>query len=274
MIVVETKSELRKIIDRSKEISLVMTMGALHEGHIELIKAAKNKAEQVVVSIFVNPLQFGINEDYNSYPRKLDADLQICESNGVDIVFAPSVQQMYSDTRQISLKVGALSQVYEGSIRPGHFDGVCQIVCKMFNLVKPNYAFFGQKDAQQLAVIRNMVEDLDMSVQICAVPIKRNEKGLALSSRNAYLSDAGKILALQIYKSLEGARDNLLWGMEIKQVQEIYSKKLEETKGIDLDYFAIVDPYTFLPANNSEQKLIICAAKVEGTRLIDNLLVG
>ncbi|QPK94327.1 pantoate--beta-alanine ligase [Actinomyces sp. zg-332] len=274
MKIVKTKEELKSNIDRSKTIALVMTMGALHDGHMHLVKAAKEKAEQVIVSIYVNPLQFGKNEDYSKYPRTLDKDIQKCEEHGVDVVFAPSDEQMYGDTRQISLKVGVLAEIFEGKTRPGHFDGVCQIVCKVFNLVRPDYAFFGQKDAQQLAVIKNMVQDLDMGIQICAVPIVREPSGLAMSSRNTFLSNDGKRTASQIYKVLNFARNNVICGMPPEEASEFYYNKLNSIEGIEVDYFEIVDPYTFSVPNPSKQMLIICAVKVEGVRLLDNLLIG
>lgn len=276
MIVVATKDELKKAIDSSKTTALVMTMGALHDGHAHLIKEARAKAEQVVVSIYVNPLQFGVNEDYSKYPRTLEADVQLCEKYGVDIVFAPSDEQMYGATRQISLKVGWLATVYEGKTRPGHFDGVCQVVCKVLNLVKPDYAYFGQKDAQQLAVIKNMVHDLDIDVQICAVPIVRQADGLALSSRNQYLSQEQKQIALNIYKTLEFAREGLHWGSSVQEVVENCRGRLNQVEGLKLDYFNIVDPVSFEEVSGSGQSqvLAICAAYVGSTRLIDNLLIG
>lgn len=274
MILVTTKKELKNTIDRNKTIALVMTMGALHEGHLQLIKAAKEKAEQVIVSIYVNPLQFGKNEDYTKYPRTLEADLEKCENAGVDIVFAPNDEEIYGETRQITLKVGILAEIFEGKTRPGHFDGVCQIVCKVFNLVKPDYAFFGQKDAQQLAVINNMVQDLDMDIQICSVPIVRETSGLAMSSRNMYLSEKGKKLAANIYKTLDNVRDSIIWGMQVQQAADICRNKLENIEGIEVDYFEVVDPYTFSTPDPSNQMLVICAVKIEGTRLIDNLLIG
>lgn len=281
MEVVVTKAELKQALTQIRSdnfgeentVALVMTMGALHDGHIRLIKAAKLKAQKVVVSIYVNPLQFGPNEDYLKYPRTLEADLLRCKQAGVDVVFAPSDEQMYGITRQITLKVGILATIFEGKTRPGHFDGVCQVVCKVLNLVKPDYAFFGQKDAQQLAVIKNMVHDLDMDVEICAIPIVREENGLAMSSRNVYLSEKSKQKATLIYKTLETAKNKIMWGSSIADTVDFCKQKLSAVDGIELDYFEIVDPFTFAESANVGQKLVICAAKVDGTRLIDNLLI-
>lgn len=185
-----TKTELKDALSNLEgDVALVMTMGALHDGHLSLVRAAREAAPNVVVSIFVNPLQFGPNEDFEAYPRDLEADLELLDTVGVDVVYAPEVEDVYPRTTLVRIDPGPVAAIFEGKTRPTHFAGVLQVVHKVFNLVQPDVAFFGQKDAQQLALIRTMVADLDMPLEIRAVPIKREESGLAMSSRNTYLSE-------------------------------------------------------------------------------------
>ena len=273
---ISTKADLRSALDQlSGSVALVMTMGALHEGHLSLVRAAKEAADHVVVSIFVNPLQFGPDEDFDSYPRQLEADTALLDTVGVDLVFAPEESEMYPREPLVRINPGPMATVYEGTTRPIHFAGVLQVVHKVLNLVRPDVAFFGQKDAQQLALIRTMVADLDMPVQIQAVPIKREETGLALSSRNTYLGEDEYIEALALNQALALGKDAARHGSSPEQVRDVSMKYLAEAPGVKLDYLSVVDPETFedlaevgVPAHG--RGLIITAAWVGSTRLIDN----
>src|SRR5215207_1086112 len=189
----------------SPRVAYVPTMGALHEGHRSLIKLAKTRGDMIVVSIFVNPLQFGPGEDYARYPRPLEVDLQVCEADGVDIVFVPSVPDLYPAGRQVTVDAGILGSVLEGQSRPGHFNGVLTVVLKLFNIIRPQVAVFGEKDAQQLACIQRMVADLNLSVELVGVPIVREPDGLALSSRNVFLSASERAVARSLSAALEKA---------------------------------------------------------------------
>src|SRR5918997_754591 len=193
----------------SPPAALVPTMGALHEGHRSLIRLARARSERVVVSIFVNPLQFGAGEDFARYPRPLADDLAVCEEEGVDLVFAPNATDLYAADRQVTVSAGALGQVLEGAARPGHFDGVLTVVLKLFHIVDPGLAVFGQKDAQQLACVQRLVTDLNLDIEVLGAPIVRDEDGLALSSRNVYLSPAERVLARNLSAALEKAADAL-----------------------------------------------------------------
>ena len=244
--VARTKVELAEVLGALKGTSaLVMTMGALHEGHLALVRAAKKAADNVVVSIFVNPLQFGPGEDYEAYPRDLKADLALLEEAGVEAVYAPEVDAVYPREPLVRIDPGPMAAVFEGKTRPTHFAGVLQIVHKVLNLVRPNIAFFGQKDAQQLALIRTMVADLDMPVEIRAVPIERDVDGLALSSRNAYLSPTERIEALALNQALAVGADAAQRGLSPKEVRDVAERHLREAPGVKIDYLALVDPETF-----------------------------
>lgn len=277
MKVIQTKDELRaELAQRPGSTALVMTMGALHEGHLTLVQQARESADNVVVSIFVNPLQFGPGEDYEAYPRDLVADVKLLEPCGVDVVFAPEPEVVYPRTPLVRIDPGPIATMYEGATRPIHFAGVLQVVNKVLNLVRPDIAFFGQKDAQQLALISTMVADLDMPVEIKAVPIKREETGLALSSRNAYLSDEERIEALAINQALVVGRDAGARGARAETVRTVAENYLAEAPGVKLDYLALVDPDTFeeiRSESDATRGLLITAAWVGSTRLIDNLEV-
>jgi pantoate--beta-alanine ligase len=260
-----------------KTVGLVPTMGALHDGHRSLIRIARARADLVAVSIFVNPLQFGPAEDYARYPRPLDADLKSCAAEGVDVVFVPSVNGLYPSGRQVSVSAGALGTVFEGAARPGHFDGVLTVVLKLFNLIRPDLAIFGQKDAQQLACIQRMVTDLNVDVEIIAAPIIREPDGLALSSRNVYLSPAERVLALSLFTALEkAAAQTSVPAARAAAYETVYRADAEEA--FDLDYATIVKPSTFAEVADdyTGAALFIIAARVGGTRLIDNaaLMLG
>jgi pantoate--beta-alanine ligase len=253
-------------------VALVATMGALHAGHRSLIRIARNVADVVVVSIFVNPLQFGPDEDYARYPRVLDDDLAVCLSEGVNVTFVPSVAELYPAGRQVTLCAGQLGTVLEGRSRPGHFDGVLTIVSKLFNIIQPDKAIFGQKDAQQLAVVRRMVTDLNVDVDIVAAPIVREDDGLALSSRNRYLLPHQRTSALALSSSMRAAAqyDN---GADALAAASSVLTVAESGGSFQLDYLALVNPQTFaeVSADHCGDAIMVVAATVGDTRLIDNV---
>jgi pantoate--beta-alanine ligase len=256
-------------------VALVPTMGALHEGHRSLIRLAREHADHVVVSVFVNPLQFGPDEDYSRYPRTLDADLAVCGEEGVRVVFAPAAEDMYLPDRQVGVSAGDMGAVVEGSFRPGHFDGMLTVVLKLFNLVQPDVAVFGQKDAQQLALIRRMVADLNVPVSIVAAPTVREPDGLALSSRNRYLSPAERGTALALSRAL---REGAGYGTP-KEIIGAARAVLDEAGRAEpplvLDYLVLADPATFAEVGDDHQgeAVLAVAARVGSTRLIDNVVL-
>ena len=258
-----------------KTIGFVPTMGNLHQGHLNLVRDARKLCDVVVVSIFVNPIQFGPNEDYDSYPRTLEQDSNLLADVGCDIVFAPSVEQMYGTgkPRLTNISVSQITNDLCGAQRPGHFDGVAVVVTKLFNIVQPNFAFFGQKDFQQLAVIKQMVQDLNMPIEVIGVPIARAEDGLALSSRNGYLSDEHRQTAPVIYQSLKAAEANLRAGEELNHV--LAKIKAELTiAGFVVDYVEARTPMLQTVENFDQSVVLFVAAKIGKTRLIDNLQVN
>jgi len=251
-------------------------MGALHEGHLSLVRAAKAQCDAVAVSIFVNPTQFGPTEDLSTYPRQLDRDCGLLESEGVDILFAPPVEEMYPPGGVTWVLVEGLSEKLDGRSRPGHFRGVTTIVAKLFHIIEPATAFFGQKDAAQVAVIRRMVQDLNFAVEIVACPIVREADGLAMSSRNAYLNREERGRALVLQRSLQKARQQFDAGERaaaklISAAKEVFAGEPQ----VVLDYFEIVDPDKLDPVERISQKtLVAVAAYVGTTRLIDNLVLN
>ncbi|MFJ4669832.1 MULTISPECIES: pantoate--beta-alanine ligase [Kitasatospora] len=257
--------------------AVVMTMGALHEGHAALIRAARKQVGRdgrVAVTVFVNPLQFGAGEDLERYPRSLDDDVRLAEASGADVVFAPSVDEVYPNGEpQVRLAAGPMGERYEGATRPGHFDGVLTVVAKLLHITDPDFAFFGEKDAQQLAVVRRMVADLDFDVEIVGVPTVREEDGLALSSRNRYLSAEERDRALALSGALFAGRDAAARGPEA--VREAASAVLDAAEGVDLDYLSLIDPHDFTEAPDDfrGEAVLAVAAKVGATRLIDNVRV-
>jgi pantoate--beta-alanine ligase len=261
-----------------QRLGLVPTMGALHEGHLSLIRAAKAQCDAVAVSIFVNPTQFGPTEDLSKYPRQFDRDCSLLEKEGVDIVFAPDVEEMYpaSNAPITWVVVEGLSEKLDGRSRPGHFRGVTTVVSKLFHIIEPEAAFFGEKDAAQLAVIRRMVRDLDFPVEIVACPIVREPDGLAMSSRNAYLNREERTRALVLHRSLQKTRQQFQAGERfaanlISAAKEIIASEPQ----VRLDYFGIVDPDTLDPVERITQKtLVAVAAYVGSTRLIDNVVLN
>ena len=256
-----------------KMIGFVPTMGNLHEGHLTLVREAKKICDVVVVSIFVNPLQVGAGEDFDSYPRTLEQDSRLLADVGCDIIFAPSVEQMYgSQPRLTNISVGQITDDLCGKSRPGHFDGVAVVVTKLFNIVQPDYAFFGQKDYQQLAVIRQLVQDLNIPLEVIGVPIVRAQDGLALSSRNGYLTEEQRATAPKIYQLLKQAEQDLHEGKALSAVLATISDQLTQ-EGFVVDYVEARQP-NLQPIEQFTQNLVLfVAAKLGSTRLIDNLQV-
>ncbi|MFW2161865.1 pantoate--beta-alanine ligase [Acinetobacter beijerinckii] len=256
-----------------KLIGFVPTMGNLHEGHLTLVREAKKLCDVVVVSIFVNPIQFGAGEDFDSYPRTLEQDSRLLADVGCDIIFAPTVEQMYgSQPRLTNISVGQITDDLCGKSRPGHFDGVAVVVTKLFNIVQPDFAFFGQKDYQQLAVIRQLVQDLNMPLEVIGVPIVRAEDGLALSSRNGYLTAEQRATAPIIYQLLKQAEQQLHQGELLAQVLANISAQLTQA-GLVVDYVEARQT-NLQPIEQFDRNVVIfVAAKLGATRLIDNLQV-
>ena len=256
-----------------KIIGFVPTMGNLHEGHLNLVREARKLCDVVVVSIFVNPIQFGPNEDFENYPRTLEQDSRLLADVGCDIVFAPSVEQMYGNKpRFTNISVSDITNDLCGLQRPGHFDGVAVVVTKLFNIVQPNFAFFGQKDYQQLAVIRQFVRDLNIPLEVIGVPITRAEDGLALSSRNGYLSQEHRAIAPTIYQSLNAAEKQLHSGVSLAEVLENMKQKLTQA-GFIVDYVEARTPELQKIEAFDQDVVLFVAAKLGTTRLIDNLQV-
>lgn len=256
-----------------KIIGFVPTMGNLHQGHLNLVREARKLCDVVVVSIFVNPIQFGPNEDFDNYPRTLEHDSHLLAEVGCDIVFAPTVEQMYGKhPRLTNISVGEITNDLCGLQRPGHFDGVAVVVTKLFNIVQPNIAFFGQKDYQQLAVIKQLVCDLNMPIEVIGVPIARAEDGLALSSRNGYLTEQERQTAPVIYQSLKTAEKALQSGTALDLSLEHIRTTLTQT-GLVVDYVEARTPMLQKAAQFDQDVVLFVAAKLGKTRLIDNLQV-
>ena len=255
-------------------VALVPTMGNLHDGHLQLVKTAKVKADKVVVSIFVNPTQFGANEDFDTYPRTEQQDQQKLETIGTDALFLPTVTEMYPPQSQTVVSVSQLARQHCGLSRPGHFDGVATVVCKLFNIVQPTIALFGKKDFQQLAVIKAMVKDLYMPIEIIGLDTVREPSGLAMSSRNAYLNASEKKLAPLLYQTLKTARDAIMAKQSSFLTIEQQSLALLQQAGFQPDYFTICCAEDLQKAKIGDLNLVIlAAAKLGKTRLIDNVSV-
>jgi len=271
MQILHTISDIRAWRNANKRVAFVPTMGNLHAGHLQLVREAKKHADQVIVSIFVNPTQFSIHEDLANYPRTESRDCELLAAEGCDVVFLPSVETIYAPTAQTTVTVSAVSQNYCGASRTGHFDGVATVVCKLFNIVQPNVAVFGLKDFQQFVVIQTLVRDLHLPIEIISVPTVREIDGLAMSSRNGYLSERERICAPKIYHILQHARDNLITGKTIVDVETCAISALTHA-GFDVDYFNVARRSDLQFATlNDKELIILVAAKLGKTRLIDNL---
>jgi pantoate--beta-alanine ligase len=277
---VASSAELRAATDAARQrgagVGFVPTMGALHAGHRALLARARAESDVVVASVFVNPLQFGPAEDLASYPRDREADLAVLEAEGVDLAFVPAEGEMWPSPPEVRLRVGGSpAERLEGIHRPGHLDGVVTVVAKLLHLVGPSRAYFGQKDAQQLAVIRRMVDDLAFPNQIVACPTVREPDGLAVSSRNAYLSAPERQRAIVLYRALQAGRAAFLAGRRDPAAVEAAARALLEGQpGVEPDYVALVDAVSFEPAKQAEPgQVLAIAARVGRTRLIDNVIL-
>ena len=276
MLTLTTVNEVREVIKgwrmSGNSIAFVPTMGNLHAGHLKLVEEAKKNADKVVVSIFVNPIQFGPGEDYEAYPRTVHEDKDKLNAACVDLLFLPSVSEMYRDDAKTLVSVRDLSDIHCGASRVGHFDGVATVVCKLFNMVQPDTAFLGEKDFQQLTVIRAMVKDLNFPVGIQGVPTVREVDGLAMSSRNAYLTPDQRRVAPLLYRSLCLAREAILSDNQDKGEIEQQAKHFLQDAGFQFEYFSICRAYDLKPAADGDDKLVLlAAAKLGRTRLIDNV---
>lgn len=278
MHTVHTILELRSFIstqkNNGKKVAFVPTMGNLHEGHLSLITEAKKRADIVVSSIFVNPMQFGENEDLDAYPRTLDADSQALTARGCDLLFAPNANEVYPNglQEQTRVDVPSLGNYHCGASRPGHFIGVSTVVAKLFNMVQADIAIFGEKDFQQLAVIKKMVSDLCFPIEIVGIPTSREESGLARSSRNGYLTAAQKETASELYRILINTKQAITSGERNFSILCNTANQQLAAKGFEPDYFNIANSDTLEPANSDDRNLVILvAAKLGSTRLIDNI---
>jgi pantoate--beta-alanine ligase len=273
--IAETRSACAQLRAAGKTLGLVPTMGALHQGHLSLVRAAQTSCDAVAVTIFVNPTQFGPKEDFASYPRTLEQDCQTLEAAGVDLVFAPSVEEMYPSGASTFVEVAGLSERLDGASRPGHFRGVATVVAKLFNIFTPDHAFFGQKDAAQVAVLRKMVRDLRFGVQLDVCPTVREPDGLALSSRNRNLSGEQRRQALVLSRALRAVEEQVRGGE--RDSAKLLAEALRifhEEPGMQVDYCRLVDPETLEDVPDVHRGgLVAVAARVGNTRLIDNLLL-
>lgn len=280
MIELATIPELKAWVGTTRaagrRIGLVPTMGALHEGHLALVDAARAGSDAVVMSIFVNPTQFGPNDDLSRYPRDLARDRALAAARGVDVLFAPSVEAMYPEGAEVRVVPGRVSVRWEGEFRPGHFAGVLTIVAKLLHLVEPERAWFGQKDFQQATLIRQMVHDLDFPLSIAVVPTVREPDGLALSSRNAFLSAADREQALGLSRALGAAAAAFASGERgAAALERVMRGGLAVHPGVEVEYIAVADPRTLEPvARTEDDTVILIAARVGSTRLIDNVILS
>jgi pantoate--beta-alanine ligase len=276
MKVCHTIDEMRAARREGRTVGLVPTMGALHQGHLSLVRMARAQCDLVVVSIFINPLQFGPNEDLAKYPRDFDRDCELLEREGVDVIFAPTAEEMYPAGAVTYVTVEGLSDKLCGRSRPGHFRGVTTVVSKLFHIVEPGRAFFGQKDAAQSTIIRRMVRDLNIPVQVVIGPIVREPDGLAMSSRNAYLDASQRQSALVLHRSLSAVQKSFDRGeSKVQTLIEAGKHLFAEDASVRLDYFEIVDPETLDPVDDlSRSALVAVAAFVGKARLIDNVVLA
>lgn len=257
------------LVGVERPLAFVPTMGALHDGHLELVRQARKRATTVAVSIFVNPTQFGPHEDFARYPRDLQRDAALVRDAGADLVYAPSVETMYPHGAMTKVAVPEVTELYEGAARPGHFEGVATVVLKLFNQVRPDLALFGRKDLQQCAVIRRMVEDLNLPVALEFVPTVREGTGLAMSSRNAYLTPEERALAPRLHETLRWTADSIAAGVEVEETLRAARTRLD---GFDVDYLDLVSSTTFRPVRQeAADAAVVVAARLGRTRLIDNV---
>ena len=279
MKIITAISEMQLLADTfrkaGKTIGFVPTMGFLHAGHLSLMRRARQECDVVVASIFVNPTQFGPNEDFDRYPRDEAGDRAACEAAGVDILFMPTAPAMYPETPPVFITVEGISDILEGAVRPGHFRGVATVVSKLFNIVKPHKAFFGQKDYQQCAVIKRMVKGLDMGVEVVVLPTMRETDGLAMSSRNSYLSPDERLKAATIYRALSAAKQLAKAGVrDPEALKDKMQAIVREEKGIEIDYLEIVDPESLARIASAQDRMVLLiAVRIGRTRLIDNLML-
>lgn len=280
MITLHTVSQVRAQVkhwrEKGETVALVMTMGNLHQGHISLVEAAAQKADHVVASIFVNPMQFGQNEDLDSYPRTLAADQQALTDAGTALLFAPNAATVYPNgmDAQTYVEVPKISETLCGAGRPGHFRGVATVVCKFFNIIQPDFAFFGQKDFQQLLVIKTMVEDLSLPIEIIGIETMREKSGLAMSSRNGYLTSTEKQQAATIKQVMDAIANDIKQGIHLNEITQEHEQTLINA-GFEPEYVEIRNANNLYPASNDDKSLVILiAAKMGTTRLIDNLCVS
>ena len=272
--VARTRHELAQLRDSlDGSVAVVMTMGALHDGHAQLLRFGREHADRLLATVFVNPLQFGEGEDFDRYPRTWDVDLEVCRREGVDLVFAPPLGEMYPNGQpDVRVDAGPLGARLDGEHRPGHFDGVLTVVLKLMHLIRPDVAVYGEKDAQQLALIRRMVTDLDLPVRVLGVPTVREPDGLALSSRNRYLSPEQRVIAVKLSRALSMGVAAAPAGFQA--VLDTARRCLAEEPSIDLDYVALVDDTTWQDADEtSTTARLLVAGRVGTTRLIDNMSV-
>ncbi|WP_186757316.1 pantoate--beta-alanine ligase [Echinicola salinicaeni] len=275
----QAKDQLLKYKNVGKSIGLVPTMGALHEGHLNLVEKSKYHSDVTVVSIFVNPTQFNNLADLEKYPRTVEEDLKLLESKGVDYVFLPDVEEMYPQEAKLKMDFGDLETILEGALRPGHFNGVGIVVSKLFHIINPDYAYFGQKDLQQVAIIRQMVNDLSFGVELVVVPTVREADGLAMSSRNRRLNPADRKNALVLYESMVFAKNELLAGRTWFELKDKIQHKFNQLDGVKLEYFELVETDTLnivveqhITDFDQGKKYSLCTAAFVGdVRLIDNL---
>ncbi len=277
--VVTTVAELREALGslhrEGKRIGLVPTMGALHEGHLSLVRRSKAECDCTVVTIYVNPSQFGPNEDLDLYPRPLEEDLEALGECGAEMAFVPSGEEVYGPGHATWVEVGSVAESLEGELRPGHFRGVATVVLKLLNMAQADVAYFGQKDYQQAEVIRRMVADLNVPTEICVCPIVRESDGLAMSSRNAYLSPEARERSLVLYKSLELAGQLVNQGeRDAHEILRQMRQVIGQTRDARIDYVALVDPETLEPIETiTGRTLAVLAVKIENTRLLDNKIL-
>ncbi|MFC3354225.1 pantoate--beta-alanine ligase [Sphingobacterium zeae] len=282
MEIFKTKASLQAYLQEARKtdqkIALIPTMGALHEGHLSLLNYAKPLSDIRVCSIFVNPTQFNDPKDLEKYPRPIENDIKLLESVGCDILFLPTVDEMYPDKHEHwHIDLGELDQIWEGEKRPGHFQGVTQVVYKLFTLVQPHIACFGQKDFQQVMVIKRMIEMKDLPIQLAICPIIRDQDGLALSSRNMRLSEEGKTIALALSRSLTYVKDHINDATALREIKDQALKILTATDGLSVEYFAICESTSLKEVDHidfSKQHVALVTAWVEGVRLIDNMILN